>query len=223
MTNKVLIVEDDNDILQLISLSLSSQNINNVYTATHLEEAKDLILKHNFQVLLLDLNLKSENGYQLMKFINLNMTKVIIVTAKDSEIDVYKGFQQGAIDYVKKPFDPIELAYRVKVHLKPVHHMKYKDLTVDTSTAEVFKADIKIHLTTREFDLLTCFMTNNNQILTKEQLYLNVWGYDKGVDDNTLMVHIRTLRKKIEDNPEQPELIQTVRGKGYIFRGDVHE
>lgn len=218
--NKILIVEDDKDIRELIHLSLSSQNISNIYSARNLPEAKSLLLSDNFQILLLDLNLENENGYQLLKYIDHNYTKVLIITAKDSEMDVYKGFEKGAIDYIKKPFDPLELAYRVKAHLKPNNIITIRDLSINLATTEVFKHDKKIRLTSREYDLLNYFVTNKNQLLTKEQLYLKVWGYDTSVDDNTLMVHIRTLRKKIEDDPNHPDMITTVRGRGYIFRGD---
>lgn len=223
MSEKILVVEDDKDIQELIVLSLSTQNIGCIHTADNIDEAKELLLSHNFQVVLLDLNLKSENGYQLLKYINSAFTKVLIVTAKDSEIDVYKGFEQGAIDYIKNPFDPIELAYRVKVHIKPSKILKFGHLTIDRASADVYKNEQRINLTAREYDLLLCFTSNNNQVLSKEQLYANVWGYDTAADDNTLMVHIRTLRKKIELNPDKPELIKTVRGQGYIFRGSAYE
>lgn len=223
MSEKILVVEDDKDIQELIVLSLSTQNIGCIHTADNIDEAKEFLLSHDFQVVLLDLNLKSENGYQLLKYINSAFTKVLIVTAKDSEIDVYKGFEQGAIDYIKKPFDPIELAYRVKVHIKPSKILKFGHLTIDRAAADVYKNEQRINLTAREYDLLLCFTSNNNQVLSKEQLYANVWGYDTAADDNTLMVHIRTLRKKIELNPDKPELIKTVRGQGYIFRGSAYE
>ena len=223
MSEKILVVEDDKDIQELIVLSLSTQNIGCIHTADNIDEAKELLLSHDFQVVLLDLNLKSENGYQLLKYINSSFTKVLIVTAKDSEIDVYKGFEQGAIDYIKKPFDPIELAYRVKVHIKPSRILKFGHLTIDRAAADVYKNEQLINLTAREYDLLLCFSSNNNQILSKEQLYVTVWGYDTAADDNTLMVHIRTLRKKIELDPDKPELIKTVRGHGYIFKGIGYE
>src|SRR5699024_5139036 len=111
--NKILIVEDDKDIREMIHLSLSSQNISNIYSARNLPEAKSLLLIDNYLILLLDLNLENENGYKLLKYIDHNYTKVLIITAKDSEMDVYKGFEKGAIDYIKKPFDLLELVYSV--------------------------------------------------------------------------------------------------------------
>ena len=108
MSEKILVVEDEKDIQELIVLSLSIQNIVSIYTADNIDEAKELLQSYQFQVVLLDLNLNSENGYQLLKYINTAYTKVLIVTAKDSHLDVYKGFENGAIDYIKKPFDPIE-------------------------------------------------------------------------------------------------------------------
>ena len=140
------------------------------------------------------------------------------MSAKDTELDVYKGFEHGAIDYVKKPFDPLELSYRVKAHIKKKTLHRNQHLTVNLDTTEVYNNEEKVYLTYREYELLHYFIVNQNQILSKEQLYEHVWGYHTALDDNTLMVHIRTLRKKVEQNPRTPELIQTVRGKGYIYR-----
>ncbi|MDT3995244.1 response regulator transcription factor, partial [Mammaliicoccus fleurettii] len=172
-----------------------------------------------FDIVLLDLNLNSENGYELVKYIKNKDTKLIVVTAKDTDLDVYKGFENGAVDYIKKPFDPIELAYRVGVHIKNNNIHSNKNLKVNLDTTDVIINNDKVNLTSREYDLLTYFIKNKNQVLTKSQIYERVWGYSISVDDNTLMVHIRTLRKKIEDDANNPQLIQTVRGKGYIYRG----
>ncbi|MES5811003.1 winged helix-turn-helix domain-containing protein [Mammaliicoccus sciuri] len=113
----------------------------------------------------------------------------------------------------------IELAYRVSVHIKNINTHHNKNLQVNLDTTDVIINNKKANLTSREYDLLAYFIKNKNQVLTKSQIYERVWGYSVSVDDNTLMVHIRTLRKKIEDDPNNPQLIQTVRGKGYIYRG----
>lgn len=219
MTAKILIVEDDLDIQTLIKISLSNKQLGDIYLASDKPEAEAKLKDHHFDVVLLDLNLKSENGYELVKYIKYEDTKLIIVTAKDSDLDVYKGFENGAVDYVKKPFDPIELAYRVSVHIKNINTHHNKNLQVNLDTTDVITNNKKANLTSREYDLLAYFIKNKNQVLTKSQIYERVWGYSVSVDDNTLMVHIRTLRKKIEDDPNNPQLIQTVRGKGYIYRG----
>ncbi len=219
MTAKILIVEDDLDIQTLIKISLSNKQLGDIYLASDKPEAEAKLKAHRFDVVLLDLNLKLENGYELVKYIKHEDTKLIIVTAKDSDLDVYKGFENGAVDYVKKPFDPIELAYRVSVHIKNINTHHNKNLQVNLDTTDVITNNKKANLTSREYDLLAYFIKNKNQVLTKSQLYERVWGYSVSVDDNTLMVHIRTLRKKIEDDPNNPQLIQTVRGKGYIYRG----
>lgn len=219
MTAKILIVENDLDIQTLIKISLSNKQLGDIYLASDKPEAEAKLKAHRFDVVLLDLNLKSENGYELVKYIKHEDTKLIIVTAKDSDLDVYKGFENGAVDYVKKPFDPIELAYRVSVHIKNINTHHNKNLQVNLDTTDVITNNKKANLTSREYDLLAYFIKNKNQVLTKSQIYERVWGYSVSVDDNTLMVHIRTLRKKIEDDPNNPQLIQTVRGKGYIYRG----
>lgn len=219
MAAKILIIEDDFDIQTLIKISLSNKQLGDIYLANNKTEA-ELLLKNNyFDIVLLDLNLNSENGYELVKYIKNKDTKLIVVTAKDTDLDVYKGFENGAVDYIKKPFDPIELAYRVGVHIKNNNTHSNKNLKVNLDTTDVIINSDKVNLTSREYDLLTYFIKNKNQVLTKSQIYERVWGYSISVDDNTLMVHIRTLRKKIEDDANNPQLIQTVRGKGYIYRG----
>lgn len=225
MSNKILIIEDDLDIQALIHLSLTSQHIGEADCASTFNEALKYLQSHTYDVILLDLNLHSESGYELLNEVDQTQTKVLIVTAKDTSYDVYRGFEEGAVDYIKKPFDPMEPAYRVKIHLKPKRDYMYqfKHLKVNFRTAEVWVQDEPANLTAREYDLLEYFISNPNRILSKEQLYAQVWGYETGVDDNTLMVHIRTLRKKVELTPNTPELIQTVRGKGYIYRGLINE
>nr|WP_272107581.1 response regulator transcription factor [Staphylococcus sp. NRL 22/194] len=225
MNGNVLIIEDDKDISELMKLSLTTKGIDTVQSVFNIEEAKNELLNHHYQVILLDLNLKSEDGYQLLKYIDLSKTAVIVVTAKTTHIDVYKGFENGAVDYIKKPFDPMELYYRVSLHLNkksnPIY--TYQNLKINFNSMEVYVNNALVNLTNREYQLLTYLINNKNRVLTKDQLYTKVWGYDTGVDDNTLMVHIRTLRKKIETNPNEPKMIKTVRGKGYMFKEDAHE
>ncbi|TVT28092.1 response regulator transcription factor [Salinicoccus cyprini] len=223
MDNKVLIIEDDKDICELIQLALAGKNNTKIHTAEDIGSARALISQYQFEVILLDLNLKTESGYELMRYIDTAYTKILIVTAKNTELDVYKGFEQGAVDYIKKPFDPMELAYRVNVHLDRARIYEYGHLRINSNAAEVFVNGQPVRLTSREYDLLLFFIHNRNQILTKEQLYDKVWGYHRVTDDNTLMVHMRTLRKKIEMDPDHPALIVTIRGKGYIFKGQDHE
>ncbi|PNZ66206.1 response regulator transcription factor [Staphylococcus croceilyticus] len=225
MNENVLIIEDDKDINELMKLSLTTKGIETVQSVFNIEEAKNELLNQHYQVILLDLNLKSEDGYQLLKYIDLSKTAVIVVTAKTTHIDVYKGFENGAVDYIKKPFDPMELYYRVSLHLNktssPIY--TYQNLKINFNSMEVYVNNEIVNLTNREYQLLTYLINNKNQVLTKNQLYTKVWGYDTGVDDNTLMVHIRTLRKKIEACPNEPKMIKTVRGKGYMFKEDQHE
>ncbi|GGG92515.1 response regulator transcription factor [Staphylococcus pragensis] len=225
MNENVLIIEDDKDINELMKLSLTTKGIDTVQSVFNIDEAKNELLNKHYHVILLDLNLKSEDGYQLLKYIDLSKTAVIVVTAKTTHIDVYKGFENGAVDYIKKPFDPMELYYRVALHLNkkssPIY--TYQNLKINFDSMEVYVNNEIVNLTNREYQLLTYLINNKNQVLTKDQLYTKVWGYDTGVDDNTLMVHIRTLRKKIEACPNEPKMIKTVRGKGYMFKEDYHE
>lgn len=225
MSGQILIIEDDKDIQELIKLSLTTKGLTSIDTADDINEGKRLINQNHYSVILLDLNLKSEDGYELMKFVDLSQTSVIVVTAKEENLELYRGFEKGVVDYIKKPFDPMELYYRVSLHLKDDSNDLYQlgNLKVNFKSGDVIVNNKPVSLTARELDLLTFFIHNKNQILSKEQIYSKVWGYETFVDDNTLMVHIRTLRRKIEENPNQPEFIKTMRGKGYIFKGENHE
>ncbi|MFW3612274.1 response regulator transcription factor [Staphylococcus caprae] len=217
--SRILIIEDDRDIQELIKLSLSNQGIKSIDCASEIDKAKEMIEQTHYQVILLDLNLNSEDGYQLIKYVNLNETAIIVVTAKNTSIDVYRGFENGAVDYIKKPFDPMELYYRVALHLNnDKTSYCYKNLKIDFNSTEVKVKDKTINLTSREYDLLLFLINNKNQVLSKDQIYEKVWGFHTSVDDNTLMVHIRTLRKKIESDANHPQLIKTVRGKGYMYK-----
>ena len=225
MSGQILIIEDDKDIQELIKLSLTTKGLSSIDTADDINEGQRLINQNHYHVILLDLNLKSEDGYELMKFVDLSQTSVIVVTAKEENLELYRGFEKGVVDYIKKPFDPMELYYRVSIHLKDDSNDFYQlgNLKVNFKSGDVFVNHKPVSLTARELDLLYFFINNKNQILSKEQIYSKVWGYETFVDDNTLMVHIRTLRRKIEENPNQPKLIKTMRGKGYIFKGENHE
>lgn len=223
MKSKVMIIEDDKDIQELIRLSLVAGDISNITTVDDMDEATLVLENQQFEVVLLDLNLNSESGFELIKYMNLAVTKLIIVTARDSELDLYRGFEEGAVDYIRKPFDPMELAYRVKAHIRKVEIYEDRHLKLNFETAEVWSHGELLKLTNREYDLLKYFIDNSNRILSKEILYHQVWGYLYGLDDNTLMVHVRNLRKKIEVDPHSPKLIETVRGKGYIYRSKENE
>ncbi len=160
-----------------------------------------------------------------MKYIDLSSTSVIVVTAKEENIELYRGFEKGVVDYIKKPFDPMELYYRVSLHLKETPNDLYKQghLSVNFKSGSVQINGQPVTLTARELDLLFYFINNKNQILSKDQIYAKVWGYETSVDDDKLMVHIRTLRRKIEKDPNHPEFINTLRGKGYIFKDNNYE
>ncbi|WP_193018711.1 response regulator transcription factor [Staphylococcus equorum] len=218
MNNKILIIEDDKDIQKLIRLSLEQKKINNIFTADDIHSAELLLKNHKFSIILLDLNLNNENGYKLLKFLDLEYTKLLIVSAMDSGIDVYEGFKNGAVDYIKKPFDPIELSYRVSAHISENNIHYNKHLKVNFKTEDVYVNDVLVKLTTKEFEMLIYFIKNQNQVLSKEQIYRKVWDYSFSIDYNSLMVHIRTLRKKIEINNNKPDIIETIRGRGYIYR-----
>ena len=169
MNGEVLIIEDDKDINELMKLSLSTKGIQHIKSVDNIEDAKYELLNFNFQVILLDLNLKSEDGYQLLKYIDLNDTAVIVVIAKTTHLDVYKGFEQGAVDYIKKPFDPMELYYRVSLHLndKGQSMYRYNDLTINFNSMEVCVNEKPINLTNREYNLLTYLVKTRTKYLRK--------------------------------------------------------
>ena len=214
----VLVVEDENDIAIAIEAYLSNQGYN-VFIANNGKDGIDLFKKVNPDIVLLDIMLPDISGYdvfnELRKYSKL---PILFISAKTEEVDRLLGFAIGADDYITKPFSAKEVAFRLKARLKTFDNIiKFGDVEINEETGEVYKGGEILDFTAKELKLLMYLINNPNRIISKEMICNEVWGEDFFGYDNTITVHIRRLRKKIEDNPSKPKYITTVIGLGYKF------
>lgn len=220
----IFLLEDD----EAIGIGLVYSLQNEGYTVTHaktVKEATKIIAENTFSLYLLDLTLPDGSGYDVCKQIKeMGDLPVIFLTAYDDEVNVVMGFDLGADDYISKPFRLKELTARIKSVLRRYNKetadgiIKIKDITINTTSAKVSKAGEEIILTAMEYRLLLILLNNRGKILSRTQLLENIWDIDGDfVEDNTLTVYIKRLRDKIEDEPNKPEIIKTVRGLGYVI------
>lgn len=178
-----------------------------------------------FDIVLLDIILPDITGLEVFKEIKaMSNIPVLFISAKTEEVDRLLGFALGADDYITKPFSPREVVYRVKARLKNSESkvnesgvFKFDDIVIDKRAWTVTKSGIIQNCTHKEFKLLTYLIENENRVLSKEQICRAVWGEEYFCSDNTISVHIRKIRTKIEDDPSKPRYIQTVIGLGYKF------
>lgn len=231
---KILVVEDEKPIADIIKFNLEKEGYN-VDCVHNGDEAIQVALANPPDLMLLDLMLPGSDGIEVCRRVRQTSDlPIIMLTAKDSEVDKVIGLEMGADDYVTKPFSNRELLARVKANLRrrkptedkaaPVvndHLLNIGDLAIDGSSFIVKKREKTIDLTHREFELLLYLSKHLNQVLTREHLLQSVWGYDYFGDVRTVDVTIRRLREKIEDDPGAPNYIITRRGIGYTMR-DPH-
>ena len=221
---KILLVEDDRSIIKNLQSLLAQEGFSVVCAATQ-QEALALLDKSAFDLLLLDLSLPDGNGYAVCTAAKRLMdVPVIFLTASDDEISVVTGLELGADDYIAKPFRPLELVTRIKTVLRRSGAMgsrvQIQGLCVDTVRGTVHKNGKEIFLSALEYKLLLIFINHRGMVLTRERLLDDIWSMaGEFVSDNTLTVYIKRLREKIEDDPQDPELIKTVRGLGYRLEG----
>lgn len=220
----ILIVEDDEEINNLISDALKKENYNIIQAF----DGRQAIEKYNdsFQIVILDLMLPYVDGIEVLRSIRQKSNlPVIILSAKDEEADRVIGLSMGADDYIVKPFFVRELVARVKAHLRRYTNysnnevqnsvFQHDELKLDTLNYKVYKNDDEINLTKKEFEILKLFLSNPKRVFTKAQIFSSVWENEYLKDDNTVMVHVKRLRNKIESNPNDPKYIVTVWGIGY--------
>ena len=225
---KILIVEDDVNIAKMLEVTLSIGG----YESERCDNGKkavDLVTSQSYDLVLLDVMLPDMDGFKVIEYIDKEETAVIFLTALQDVMDKVKGLKLGAEDYIVKPFGVKEVCARVRAVLRrtenqvaPQQEEKIKggDITVDIVSHTVTKGDKSIELTAKEFDLLVMLMRNSGRVLTRDTLLDRVWGVEYFGDTRTVDVHVRYLRQKIEDNPDTPQLLQTVRGVGYKFVGE---
>lgn len=222
----ILVVEDDREINQLVSRYLQKEGYE-IHSAFDGQEALGFIEHNTYNLIVLDLMLPVMDGFEVLRRIReKGVTPVLILSAKSEDPDKIIGLGLGADDYVTKPFSMGVFIARVKALLRRSLYfqekkeekrevLQYKGLTLNLSTCMAAVGDKPISLTAKEFELLKLFLTNPTRVFTKSQLFQAVWKDDYITDDNTVMVHIRKLRKKIEKDPSDPKYIQTVWGFGY--------
>ena len=222
---KILIIEDEPDIRKNLEYNLSREGFN-VKTAGSIHGAQNLLKSDLFNLILLDLMLPDGSGLDLCKNLKADSKTetipVIILTAKDDEVDKVVGFEIGADDYVTKPFSVRELILRVKAVLKRGEKKKdiveverqFGDLTIDIDSHEVYVDKNKIDLTALEFRLLNQLVDRRGRVQSRDQLLSDVWGYSAEVTTRTVDTHIKRLREKLGP---MGKYVQTIRGVGYKF------
>jgi len=224
----ILVVDDEREIGELIRDYLKREGYG-VYLAFDGEEALKIYKEKRPTMAIIDIMLPKIDGLELCRKIrNESDIPILMLSAKKSDVDKILGLGLGADDYVTKPFSPGELIARVKAQIrrytllsgKEKKLLKYGDLEIDNNGYNVFLSGKKIDLPAKEFELLLYLALNPQQVFSKEQLFQQVWGYGYG-DVNTVTVHIRKIREKIEIDPSQPKYIKTVWGVGYKFEGDL--
>ena len=219
----ILFVEDDDTISMGVEYSLKQDGFQ-VNLAYRLEEARILLKRQPFDLVLLDLGLPDGSGYELCKEIRAaGDTPIIILSARDEEGSIVLGLDLGADDYLTKPFHLRELLSRIKAVLRRRRPVDAEDrtlicgnVTVVAQQAKVYKDGREVLLTALEYRLLLALIANQGRVLTRGQILAQIWDVDEDfVNDNTLTVYIKRLREKLEDDPQEPTLIKTVRGLGY--------
>lgn len=226
---KVLVVDDEKPIVEILKYNLEKEGYH-VITAFDGEEALAMVESENPDVVVLDIMLPVKDGFTVCR--EIRATKdlpIIMLTAKEMEMDKVLGLELGADDYVTKPFSSREVVARIKAILRRSKANKAKDgydkgslsegsIRVDLDEVQVYNQDVVVELTQREFNLLVHLMLKPGYVYSREQLLDQVWGYDYIGDDRTVDVTVRRLREKLEINPAKPEYIHTKRGVGYYFK-----
>jgi len=225
--SKILVVDDEKLIVKGLKFSLEQDGLD-VECAYDGEEALSMAKQTEYDVVLLDVMLPKLDGFEVCKAIReFSNMPIIMLTAKDGDMDKILGLEYGADDYITKPFNILEVKARIKAMLRRVKkstqkeyggHIIKGDLHLDTEGRRVFIKDNEVNLTAKEFDLLELLVNNPNKVYSREQLLSIVWGYEYPGDVRTVDVHVRRLREKIEDDPREPKYVNTKWGVGYYFK-----
>lgn len=227
MAATILMVDDENEIIKLMEIYFKNENYN-VLTANNGLDALQLLNKHQVNLIILDVMMPTMDGIEACMKIreNNNHVPIIMLSAKGQDIDKISGLSVGADDYVTKPFSPLELIARIKSQLRRVNQFQQPssnneniicidNLQINSASHTVTVDDKEIKLTPREFAILHLLAKNAGRVLSMDQIYEHVWQEPFMESKNTVMVHIRKLREKIEVNAQKPHYIKTVWGIGY--------
>ncbi len=227
--SKILIVEDEESIRKFIKISLKREKFE-VFEASSAEEGLQKTLQETPDVIILDIMLPGMNGFEFCEKLKKQNESigVIILTARGQDVDKIMGLTFGADDYMVKPFNPLELTARINSLLRRIKHtnkeesnfINSREFKIDLYSKKIFKNDIELDLTPKEFLLMKMFIQNPSKALSRDELLNVVWGYEYMGDTKIVDVNIRRLRSKVEKNPSEPQYIETVWGTGYRW-GDA--
>lgn len=230
MNSKILLVDDEKDIVDLMEEVLRQDGFQNIQKAYTGMDALEMCREFQPDVIVLDIMLPDIDGIEVCKKIReSSICSILFLSSRNDDIDKILGLSSGGDDYITKPFSPREIVFRIKAQIRRQQYQTTAQtddknlvivdtLSLDKDSSRIYKDGKEISLTGREFLLLAYFMENANKIISKDRLYEQVWGESGGICDNTIMVHIRHLREKIEETPSNPKLLITVKGLGYKLK-----
>lgn len=230
MNSKILLVDDEKDIVDLMEDVLRQDGFQNIQKAYTGMDALEMCREFQPDVIVLDIMLPDIDGIEVCKKIReSSICSILFLSSRNDDIDKILGLSSGGDDYITKPFSPREIVFRIKAQIRRQQYQTTAQtddknlvivgtLSLDKDSSRIYKDGKEISLTGREFLLLAYFMENANKIISKDRLYEQVWGESGGICDNTIMVHIRHLREKIEETPSNPKLLITVKGLGYKLK-----
>jgi two-component system, OmpR family, response regulator MtrA len=217
---RILVVDDDASLAEMLTIVLRQEGFES-RMVTRGDLAMDAFRDYRPDLVLLDLMLPGKDGIDVCKEIRAESgVPIVMLTAKGDTVDVVVGLESGADDYVVKPFKPKELVARIRPRIRRLdapspETLTIGDLSIDVAGHQVTRANAPISLTPLEFDLLVCLARKPWQVFTREVLLEQVWGYRHAADTRLVNVHVQRLRSKVEHDPENPEIVVTVRGVGY--------
>ena len=220
MSPKILVVDDDAALAEMLTIVLKGEGFDPVVSG-HGGEALEVFRNSQPDLVLLDLMLPGKSGIDVCKEIRQeSQVPIVMLTAKTDTVDVVLGLESGADDYIMKPFKPKELVARIRARLRrgdaePAETLSIGDVQIDVPAHTVTRDGSPVPLTPLEFDLLVELARKPRQVFTREVLLEQVWGYRHSADTRLVNVHVQRLRAKIEKDPENPEVVLTVRGVGY--------
>lgn len=224
LDKKILLIDDERELLVLLKEVFQKEGFNKIYEADNGIDGILSAKENNPDIIILDVNMPDIDGYKVCDRIRkFSLCPIIFLTAKSEDEEKIMGLEAGGDDYVTKPFNIKEVVLRVKSQLKrgmintePKRNIySFGNIYINEDTGEVIKNGINLSLTAKEYSLVLFLVKNKNKVFSKTSLCENIWGYEYDGYDNTIMVHIRHLREKLEDNPSEPRHIKTLKGIGY--------
>ena len=228
LNKKILLVDDDKSIINMLDVILRKEQFSKIYKAETGENAIKCVKEVQPDLVILDIMLPDMDGYEVCKQIRLDsMVPILFLSAKSDEVDKLVSYAMGGDDHIAKPFSPKELVARIKAILKRQEYYSsansiensylFGEFCLHFDKKKLQKRSEEVPLTAKEYAILEYLILNRNITISKEKLVENIWDCDYDGFDNTVMVHIRHLREKMEEDPSHPRYIKTVKGRGYVF------